>query len=910
MRFPIIDSLYLTPAMRLSKTIFGLHGLSGFLLGAMLLACSDDPEGQNFAFLRSPGSFRADTTVSDHPYCKQDHPFAEEAECLQAKKYQLTWIRPEDTARFLGYRIYLGYRIDQDTLHSQATGKRWNDVKNLPEYASIIVQARAEAADTLVFVFGNKGFRQDTLKDGMEKIFVLDSNLREEAATGNLNFALVPVYGGGVTPGGPFATYFRTRDKESPEGFLPALVPRDTQVEFAWERPTDRVTFFDPSQDTGLIQGYAMEVVLRGYVTAEYQKAFRPKLLSYRVGSKDMTAETVDSVGTDSLKPTTYFFKMPDSNRASKRTLTNREDSLYLVIGNLRPMDTINFLLYAIDSSGNRNKLKMEDYLLITTDITQPSKPTIIVDSLRRNGFTVKWAAARDSVGERGSFKPGPTDNYNIQSYRLTRLLLRDSTARTTGMDRLDSTILIDTATNGKSESFEVAMRFLPPGTRFHLRLTAFDKSGFASITDTLTVRTDSVRFAGADSALECPAGFVPVPRGTFKLGDDACATCLDEKPSGKSVMAPYCIEPYEHLDSTGKRFVSNVTYSQAAEICAGIDSGFSTQLCSEAEWERACEGSDSLGLLHGIQSEGGNPNILQASCNQGTNDSAMAMSFELRNPVCLTTEGVYDMAGNLSEWVRDPYVSNAYVQRKDTLDHFFAFKDTSGDEPRPGLRGGNYLKTGFPQLSLTQNLARCSNRDYAAQVRPIYREECKDSTTRKIAVIYGAGLAGHRCIGFGDSLDADAVTEIKPNLADTSGLSLNAFLAGIKKPKRIDIPPDTALKNLKPLRAALTTRSLAAVTFVSAKSGQEHPDTLDALEMKDTSQAALERIFKREAPSPEWSVKKVDGKFEIKFLYAYTTQGTRPAKPFYSNRVIGFRCCSVAKAKAPPVDTTTVAAD
>jgi hypothetical protein len=907
MRFPAIDSLYLTPAMRFSKALisWSILSLGAMLMGAMLPACSPDPGGENLPFLRSPISFHADTTASNHPFCDQDQPFADKAECLKAKKYHLTWIRPEDTAHFRGYRIYL------DTLDPRASGKRWNDVKKAPEFASIIVQSRA-AVDSLVFVFGSNGFKQDTLRSGMQKIFVLDSNLREDEATGNLDFALVPVYDGGVAPGGPLFTYFRTRDRESPEGFHPSFVPRDTQVEIAWERPTDRITFFDPSQDTGLIKGYEIEVVLRGNPTPDYRRAFRPKLLSYRVGSQDMTAKIVDSVGIDTLR-TTYFFKMPDSNRAAKRTLTNQEDSLYLVIGNVRPLDTISFRLYAIDSSGNHNRQKMEDVQLITTDITQPSKPVIVVDkaNLGRNGFTVKWGAARDSVGERGSFAPGPSANFNIQSYRLTRLLVRDSAAKTTEMDRLDSIILIDTSTNGKQDTFEVEMRFLPPGTRFHLRLTAFDNSGFASITDTLTLRTDSVRFAGADSALECPAGFIPVPRGAFKLGDDACATCDDERPSGKTVMAPYCIEPYEHRDSTGKRFVSNVTYAQAAEICAGVDSGFSTQLCSEAEWERACEGSDSIGLLHGIQSEGNNPTVLQASCNQGTNDSAMAMSFELRNSICLTTEGIYDMAGNLSEWVRDPYVSKAYLQRKDTLDHFFTFRDTGGEAvSRPGIRGGNYLKTGFPQLSLTQNLARCSNRDYAAQVRPRFREECKDESKRKIAVIYGAGLPGHRCIDIDTikGLNADAVTEIIPDQADTLGTTLLAFLAGKKDPLRIKLSPDSALKNIKPIRAALTTRSLAAVTFVSSKGEQPQPDTLDATEMKDTSQAALERIFKREAPSPDWSVRKVDGKFEIKFLYAYTIQGTLPAKPFYSNRVIGFRCCSVAKAKPAPVDTTIVA--
>ena len=462
----------------------------------------------------------------------------------------------------------------------------------------------------------------------------------------------------------------------------------------------------------------------------------------------------------------------------------------------------------------------MEDVQLITTDITQPSKPGILVDNTGRNGFTVKWEASRDSVGDAGDFTPGPSPNFNILSYRLTRLLLRDSTAKTTGMDKLDSIIVIDMSTNGKQDTFRVEMRFLPPGTRFHLRLTALDNSGFASITDTMTLSTEPVRFAGSDSALECPAGFIPIPRGIFKFGDDEAAAANDEKPGKATTMAPYCIEPYEHRDSTGKRFVSNVTYQQAADICAELDTSFSTQLCSEAEWERACEGADSVGLLHGIQSEGNNPTILQASCNQGTNDSAMAMSFDLRNSICLTTEGVYDMAGNLSEWVRDPYVANAYGQRKDTLDHSFSFVRDSSDVPRRyGLRGGNYLKTKYPQLSLTQNLARCSNRDFAAQVRPVYREECKDETKRKVAVIYGSGLAGHRCVDIdtltddGEKVNPDMITEITPDFARLNqtarlplrkkGLPYAKTLSGycLEEPEAHPRGPDHALPGRGDLR-------------------------------------------------------------------------------------------------------------
>jgi hypothetical protein len=604
------------------------------------------------------------------------------------------------------------------------------------------------------------------------------------------------------------------------------------------------------------------------------------------------------------------IFTMPDSNRSAKRSAPILADSLHLVLDNLAPEDTLSLKLYAVDSSGNINYNAMETVQLQMTDTTQPSKPVLIVDpaSRSRNGFTVKWAASRDSVQEGDHLAQAKQPNFQIQKYRLTRILKRDSLARTTSLDRVDTTILIDPVDGPKTDTFKVEMRFLPPGTPFHLRLTAFDNSGFESITDTLTVRTDSVRFAGAESTLVCPKGFIPVPSGRFKLGDDA-STATDERSAANVFMGPYCIEPYEHRDSTGKRFVSNVTYEQAAALCADVDTAYATQLCSEAEWERACEGPDSIPLPHGIQSEGKNPSILQESCNQGTNDSAMAMSFELRNALCLTTEGIYDMAGNLSEWVRDPYVPKAYsgVGSRDTLTHDFAFKDTSGGKPFRSIRGGNYLKTNFPQQSLTQNLARCSNRDFAQQVRPYYRNDCLSKDRPKIAVVYANGLAGHYCIDLPPQFSPSGISGISPNLKDSSYLLV--FLKGQSKYDSIKLNPvDTTFLNKKPISARLTNLSLATVTFVSSKAAPEEVDTLDATEMKDTSQTGLERIFRRESGNSEWTVKKTDGRFAIDFLYAYSVFGTKPARPYYSSRVIGFRCCSLAKSVPAPIDTTVIA--
>jgi hypothetical protein len=69
---------------------------------------------------------------------------------------------------------------------------------------------------------------------------------------------------------------------------------------------------------------------------------------------------------------------------------------------------------------------------------------------------------------------------------------------------------------------------------------------------------------------------------------------------------------------------------------------------------------------------------------------------------------------------------------------------------------------------------------------------------------------------------------------------------------------------------------------------------------MRDTSQANLAKIFAREVGTSGWKVKEVSGKYSIKYLYAYATEGSKLPKPYYNSRAIGFRCCSEAKA-APP---------
>jgi hypothetical protein len=872
-----------------------VSGLLGLALGALLAACTSEPTGTNFDYLRSPSLFAADTTLTDHPLCDSANPIGAADACRKVSKYMLTWQRPEDTVNFQGYRIYL------DTAPEN---KQWSTVRDHPEWASVIVN-RHPLKDTLVFVFTDAHKTSpDTVGPGRDRILALDSNGRAELGTGRLMFALVPVYTGTRAAGQPQYAYFITSDKQPPDVFNPDYRPLPHGIRIAWERPTDRVSFFNPAMDTGIITRYVLKVGLNGRETPARLQGFNPKLVYYRVGGADSTAsvQKVLTRKTGEGQPNMAVYQLPDAHRSAKHTHPDATDSMYVEIGGMFPQDSLIVQLSAVDSAGNCDSLAMPEISLRTTDTTQPSMPKLSIDSLSRNGFTIVWTASRDSVaGPDGRLTEAASPNANIMDYRLRRTLVRAAGEKSTSLDQIDT--LVQDSLFPTRDRFRIPVRFLPPGATYHLALYAEDSSGYPSRIDTFNVTTPKVSFAGADSALACPPGFIPIPRGRFVLGD-ANSTSDDEKPARLAVMAPYCIEPYEHRDSSGQRFVSAVTYDQAEAICEAMNPAFGTKLCSEAEWERACEGPDTVALLHGIQSEDKDPSILQSSCNQATNDSAMAMSFALRNSVCLTTEGVYDMAGNLSEWVRDTYRPDAYARLPagDTLrlDHAFVL-DSLGDSLPHSIRGGNYLKPANAQLAMVQALARCSNRDFPEQVRPVYREDCRSEDKPMLVVIYGPGLNGHRCYAVPDSLLGPDITDLVPAPKDSG--SILAFRRGDPHPIPFKFTPDSTLKGLKPQSARFTTKALAVIDIdrVLPLSGPKntYPDTLDASEFRDTTQAGLEPIFRREVANPAWTVRKTDGKYAVKYLYAYTLTGSKPALPYYASRAIGFRCCSLA-VKAP----------
>jgi formylglycine-generating enzyme required for sulfatase activity len=482
---------------------------------------------------------------------------------------------------------------------------------------------------------------------------------------------------------------------------------------------------------------------------------------------------------------------------------------------------------------------------------------------------------------------PSPQANANILSYEVTRRRIAGPGG---GAIEVDTTITVRAAQRNDTLFLDTA-RYLSPGGTYRLFVRAVDSSGYVSEADSITVSTTAAVFPGADSSATCPPGFVAAPGGSFLRGDTVSA---DEGPRLQRYMKSFCIEPYEHRDSSGA-FATRKTWEQARDACSDIASSLtpsdSTWLCTEAEWERACEGvSPDPALTYGMQSERASGANVRFTCNVGTGDSAMAMSAALRDPTCVSYDGVFDLAGNLAEWVLDPYTSGGYPATPETLSLGTPHTPVTSASVH-GFRGSHYLN---PNQSPTTLLARarCSNRDYATQSRPRAYAGCIDSTGPMIAVTYTSKAP--RCLPLPTGISPASIDTIVP-ARDSSQLLI--LLKGVAKPmvyKMDSVKADTAYNHtgVKPALAGLTRQTMAVVTFVNAQTSATVADTLDATELLGRSEADRALIFAREAAAP-WSVAKTGGVYAIRFLYAHVQTRNVAAKAYYSNPAMGFRCCA-----------------
>lgn len=177
---------------------------------------------------------------------------------------------------------------------------------------------------------------------------------------------------------------------------------------------------------------------------------------------------------------------------------------------------------------------------------------------------------------------------------------------------------------------------------------------------------------AGATKIESCPADMAEVEGEHCQVVEQICEEFISEQKDrcakyrnqvrclGKTKRVHVCVDRYEYPNRAGEKPTVAVTYNEAAELCAAEGK----RLCTGDEWTQACEGPEHLPYPYGFVRN-------DASCNHDKpyiipNDSAY-QNPETRaaevarlnqsepsgsRAACVSSYGVFDMTGNVDEWV------------------------------------------------------------------------------------------------------------------------------------------------------------------------------------------------------------------------------------------------------------------
>lgn len=224
-----------------------------------------------------------------------------------------------------------------------------------------------------------------------------------------------------------------------------------------------------------------------------------------------------------------------------------------------------------------------------------------------------------------------------------------------------------------------------------------------ASVPSESLVETERDRFGEMVTLIgDDGATMILVPEGTFPMGSDAGEGDPDEAPRRPVFLSAYYIDLYEITRAQYLRFAQATNYPQPAipvfeddtskifqpglpvvgvswEIARAYCQWAGKRLPTEAEWEKAAAGERGFKWPWGNTFGDGLANVHGAE--DGAVYTAPPGQYELgRSPA-----GLYDMAGNVAEWVADWYAPETY---RESL-----FRDPKGPEigKHRVYRGGSW---------------------------------------------------------------------------------------------------------------------------------------------------------------------------------------------------------------------------
>lgn len=169
-----------------------------------------------------------------------------------------------------------------------------------------------------------------------------------------------------------------------------------------------------------------------------------------------------------------------------------------------------------------------------------------------------------------------------------------------------------------------------------------------------------------------CPSDMVEVAGDYCEVVEQICEEFISEKRDrcakyrnkvrcfGKTRAMHFCIDRYEYPNQAGVKPTVAVTWDEARELCATEGK----RLCTSDEWTEACEGPEHSPYAYGFvrDSEICNHDKTYIIPDDAAYQNPQTRAQEVARvnqsepsgsrPGCVSSFGVFDMTGNVDEWV------------------------------------------------------------------------------------------------------------------------------------------------------------------------------------------------------------------------------------------------------------------
>ncbi len=133
--------------------------------------------------------------------------------------------------------------------------------------------------------------------------------------------------------------------------------------------------------------------------------------------------------------------------------------------------------------------------------------------------------------------------------------------------------------------------------------------------------------------------------RGRWEPKTAASALANNDRcPDGMVLVGVACIDAHEHPNRSGEVPASGLDLAAARQGCTSRG----LRLCTAQEWELACSGKGGLRPWP----YGDSYEVVRCNHGQGKADAAPGPLASGLRPLCVTVDGVYDLSGNVWEWV------------------------------------------------------------------------------------------------------------------------------------------------------------------------------------------------------------------------------------------------------------------